>query len=152
MSCIGIEVAKAHLEFAARPSGVHGTVGNEEQGIGEWVTRCHRDARGGAESAARRLREADADLHTAVKASPVWRVKDDLLQSVPGVGRVVSLTLRAELPEPRARRPRDCGPGRVAPLNRDSGTPHGTRLVLAAGLRCGRCSPWRPWSPATTIR
>jgi transposase len=34
-----------------------------------------------------------------VKASPLWRVKDDLLQSVPGVGRVVSLTLLAELPE-----------------------------------------------------
>jgi hypothetical protein len=35
----------------------------------------------------RRLREADDDLHTAVKASPVWRVKDDRLQSVPEVGR-----------------------------------------------------------------
>jgi transposase len=34
----------------------------------------------------RRLREADDDFHTAVKTSPaVWRVKDDLLQSVPGV-------------------------------------------------------------------
>jgi transposase len=47
----------------------------------------------------RRLREADDDLHTAVKGSPVWRVRDDLLQRVPGVGRVVSLTLLAELPE-----------------------------------------------------
>jgi transposase len=47
----------------------------------------------------RRLREVDDDLHTAVKVSPVWRVKDDLLQSVPGVGRVVSLTLLAQLPE-----------------------------------------------------
>jgi transposase len=54
----------------------------------------------------RRLREADDDLHTAVKTSPVWRVKDDLLQSMPGVGRVVSLTLLAELPElgPEPRR------------------------------------------------
>ncbi len=47
----------------------------------------------------RRLREADDDLHTVVQESPVWRVQDDLLQSVPGVGRVVSLTLLAELPE-----------------------------------------------------
>ena len=31
----------------------------------------------------RRLREADDDLHTAIKASALWRVKDDLLQSVP---------------------------------------------------------------------
>lgn len=47
----------------------------------------------------RRMREADDDLHTAVKASPAWRAKDDLLPSVPGVGRAVSLTLLAELPE-----------------------------------------------------
>jgi transposase len=78
----------------------------------------------------RRLREADDDLHTAVKMSPLWRVKDDLLQSVPGVGRVVSLRLLAELP----------GLGRlsskeiaalvgVAPLARDSGTLRGKRLV-----------------------
>jgi transposase len=46
------------------------------------------------------MREADDDLHIAVKTSPLWRVKDDLLQSVPGVGRVVSLTLLAELSEP----------------------------------------------------
>ena len=31
----------------------------------------------------RRLREVDDDLHTAVKASPAWRVKDDLLHSWP---------------------------------------------------------------------
>ena len=78
----------------------------------------------------RRLREADDDLHTAVKASPLWRVKDDLLQSVPGVGRVVSLTLLAELPElGRLSHKEIAALVGVAPLNRDSGTLRGKRLV-----------------------
>jgi transposase len=78
----------------------------------------------------RRLRDADADLHTAVKASPLWRVKDDLLQSVPGVGRVVSLTLLAELPElGRLSHKEIAALVGVAPLNRDSGTFRGKRLV-----------------------
>jgi transposase len=78
----------------------------------------------------RRLREADDDLHSAVKASPVWRVKDDLLQSVPGVGRVVSLTLLAELPElGRVSHKEIAALVGVAPLNRDSGTLRGKRLV-----------------------
>ncbi len=78
----------------------------------------------------RRLREADDDLHTAVKASPLWRVKDDLLQSVPGVGRVVSLTLLAELPElGRLSHKEIAALVGVAPLNRDSGTLRGRRMV-----------------------
>lgn len=78
----------------------------------------------------RRLREVDDDLHTAVKASPVWRVKDDLLQSVPGVGRVVSLTLLAQWPElGRVSHKQIAALVGVAPLARDSGTLRGKRLV-----------------------
>ena len=78
----------------------------------------------------RRLREVDDDLHTTVKASPLWRVKDDLLQSVPGVGRVLSLTLLASLPElGRLSHKQIAALVGVAPLNRDSGTLRGKRLV-----------------------
>jgi transposase len=101
----------------------------------------------------RRLREADDDLHTAVKASPLWRVKDDLLQSVPGVGRVVSLTLLAELPElGRLSHKEIAALVGVAPLNRDSGTLRGKRLVYGgrapvraalfmAALVASKCNP-----------
>ncbi|HEX6641208.1 MAG TPA: IS110 family transposase, partial [Thermoanaerobaculia bacterium] len=47
----------------------------------------------------RELRITDTDLGTMVRESPAWRERDDLLQSVPGVGRVVSVTLLADLPE-----------------------------------------------------
>jgi transposase len=240
MSFIGIDVAKAQLEFACRPTDETGAVTNDERGIGELVTRCHAltptlivcEATGGYEAALvaalataqlpvvvanprqvrdfakatgqlaktdaldaqilalfaervrpepralpdealealdalltrrrqlvemltaernrllvarppvrhdlqqhirfleRRLREADDDLHTAVKASPLWRVKDDLLQSVPGVGRVVSLTLLAELPElGRLSHKEIAALVGVAPLNRDSGMLRGKRVV-----------------------
>jgi transposase len=101
----------------------------------------------------RRIREADDDLHTAVKASPAWRVKDDLLQSVPGVGRVVSLTLLAELPElGRLSHKEIAALVGVAPLNRDSGTLRGKRTVYGgrapvraalymAALVATRCNP-----------
>jgi len=263
MSFIGIDVAKAQLEFVVRPSGETGTVPNDDAGISALLTRCQAlapallvlEATGGYEAAAvaalaaaglpvvvanprqvrdfakatgqlaktdaldaqvlalfaervrptprplpdeavqaldalltrrrqllgmltaernrllvaapavrrdlqrhirfleRRVHEADGELHTAVKASPAWRVKDDLLQSVPGVGPVVSLTLLAELPElGRLSHKEIAALVGVAPLNRDSGTLRGKRLVYGgrapvraalymAALVASRCNP-----------
>ena len=42
---------------------------------------------------------ADRDLNAAIQDSPAWKEKDELLQSVPGFGPVVSRTLLADLPE-----------------------------------------------------
>lgn len=78
----------------------------------------------------RELGTTDADLGAAVRASPAWRERDDLLRSVPGVGRVTSLTLLAELPElgSLSRRAIAKLVG-VAPLSRDSGTLRGRRCI-----------------------
>jgi len=45
------------------------------------------------------LASLDADIDDAVRGSPAWREKEDLLASVPGVGPVIARTLIAELPE-----------------------------------------------------
>jgi transposase len=45
------------------------------------------------------LASLDADIDDAVKGSPAWRAKEELLTSVPGVGPVITRTLVAELPE-----------------------------------------------------
>ncbi len=76
------------------------------------------------------LERANEDLERAVRESPVWREKDDLLRSVPGVGPTLSATLLAELPELEHldRRSLAALVG-VAPLNRDSGTLRGIRTV-----------------------
>ncbi len=47
----------------------------------------------------------NTDIDDAVRGSPVWCEKEDLLKSVPGVGVVIASTLIAELPEPRKMRP-----------------------------------------------
>jgi len=78
----------------------------------------------------RELRMTDTDLGDMIKASPVWRERDALLQSVPGVGPVLSRTLLADLPElgQLSRRAIAKLVG-VAPLSRDSGTLRGRRFV-----------------------
>jgi transposase len=79
---------------------------------------------------ARELAALDDDLGQTLRASPAWRAKEDLLRSVPGVGPVVALTLLAELPElGHLDRKRLAALVGVAPLNADSGTRRGKRLV-----------------------
>jgi transposase len=76
------------------------------------------------------LTRANEDLARTVRESPVWREKDDLLRSVPGVGPTLSATLLAELPElEHLDRRRLAALVGVAPLNRDSGTLRGIRTV-----------------------
>lgn len=45
------------------------------------------------------LTEIDAEIDMAVRGSPAWRTKEDLLASVPGVGAITARTLIAEMPE-----------------------------------------------------
>ena len=86
----------------------------------------------------RRLHDVDDDLDRTIQASPVWRAKENLLRSVPGIGPVVSRTLIGDLPElgtlPRKQIAALVG---LAPLARDSGTLRGRRLVW------GGCAPVR---------
>lgn len=79
---------------------------------------------------------ADRDVAAAVEASPAWAAKDDLLQSIPGVGPVVSRTLLADVPElGTLTRQQAAALVGVAPVNRDSGRHTGRRSV--AGGRAG---------------
>ncbi|RME82515.1 MAG: IS110 family transposase [Caldilineae bacterium] len=77
-----------------------------------------------------RLRDTDNGLKETIKHSPVWREKDELLQSVPGVGPVFSWTLLSCVPELGTldRRKISALVG-VAPLNRDSGRFQGQRHI-----------------------
>jgi transposase len=45
------------------------------------------------------LSELDNDISDHVRGSPVWAEKDQLLESVPGIGPTIARTLIAELPE-----------------------------------------------------
>jgi transposase len=76
------------------------------------------------------LKTIDHDLEDKIKESPLWRAKDNLLRSVPGVGPVLSITLLGSLPElGKLNRKQIASLVGVAPLNRDSGTMRGRRSV-----------------------
>jgi len=78
----------------------------------------------------RELSHTDRDLAHAIRESPVWCEKDDLLRSVPGIGPVVTSTLLANLPELGTLTGKQIAAlVGVAPLNRDSGTWRGKRTV-----------------------
>jgi transposase len=78
----------------------------------------------------RRLARTDDDLAAAIHASPLWRAKDEILQSTPGVGPILSRTLVAEVPElGLLNRQEIAALIGVAPFNRDSGTLRGKRAV-----------------------
>ena len=74
------------------------------------------------------LDDLDQCLRQTLRQSPVWREKDDLLRSVPGIGDQISLTLLAYLPELGTLNRRQIAAlVGVAPFNRDSGTLRGKR-------------------------
>jgi len=80
----------------------------------------------------RELRMTETDVGRMIRESPVWRDKDNLLQSAPGIGPVVARTLLAELPELGTLNRRAIAKlVGVAPLNRDSGTWRGQRTIYS---------------------
>jgi transposase len=89
------------------------------------------------------LADLDDDLERTLRESPLWREKDNLLRSVPGIGRVVSITLLADLPElGTLSRHQIAALVGVAPLNRDSGRFRGKRMVWGGRARVGLPSIW----------
>ena len=82
------------------------------------------------------LDDLDQGLRQTLLQSPVWREKDDLLRSVPGIGDQISLTLLAYLPELGTLNRRQIAAlVGVAPFNRDSGTLRGKRTVWGGRAR-----------------
>jgi transposase len=99
------------------------------------------------------LAELDGELDRTLRDSPVWREKEDLLRSIPGIGPVVARTLLGELPElGRLDRGEVAALAGVAPLNQDSGRRQGKRrtwggrapvraALYMAAVTATRCNP-----------
>jgi transposase len=76
------------------------------------------------------LAQLHKDLDGHIRRSPLWREKENLLTSVPGVGRVVATTLLTDLPElGRLTRKQIVALAGVAPMNHDSGKMVGQRHI-----------------------
>jgi len=76
------------------------------------------------------LKDLNREIREFIRQSPIWKDKEDLLQSVPGVGPVTASTLLAELPElGTLDRKRIAALVGVAPFNDDSGHRRGKRKI-----------------------
>jgi transposase len=99
------------------------------------------------------IAELDQELDRTLRASPVWREKEGLLRTIPGIGPVVARTLLGELPELGAlNRWEVAALAGVAPLNQDSGRHQGKRrtwggrapvraALYMAAVTATRCNP-----------
>ena len=120
------------------------------QGAPGWV---RRDLERSLDTLAERIAAIDAEIENRVKGSPVWQVQEDLLRSVPGVGKTLSRTLLAELPElGKLTRRKIAALVGVAPFARDSGSLRGRRMIAGgrptvravlymATVAASRCNP-----------
>jgi transposase len=84
----------------------------------------------------RELKILDSDLDDTLKKSSLWREQDDLLQSVPGIGKQTARTLLGLVPELGTLNAGEIGKliG-LAPLNRDSGKLRGKRHISGGRRR-----------------
>jgi len=125
----------------------------EKNRLGFAPRPLHRGIRQHIRWLERQLDDVTKELAAQIERSPAWRAQDDLLQSVPGVGPVVSATLLGELPELGALNHKQIAAlVGVAPLARDSGMLRGKRMVwggrasvrtaLYLAALCGR--RWNP--------
>lgn len=77
-----------------------------------------------------RIRRLDAELTERLQHSEAWRVKDDLIRSIPGMGKLTSATLLARCPELGSLNRRQIASMvGVAPLANDSGKMRGKRII-----------------------
>jgi transposase len=99
----------------------------------------------------KRLTGFDDELGELIRDTPLWRERDELRRSVPGVGKVLSITQLAQLSElGMLNRKQIAALAGLAPFNRDSGTLRGSRCIwggraqvrrvlymaTVAGVRC----------------
>jgi transposase len=101
----------------------------------------------------KRLDKIETDIGKMIQSSPIWRCKDDILQSVPGIGPITSATLICDLPELGVLSPKKIAMlAGLAPLNCDSGKFKGRRriwggrgsvrsILYMATLAAIRCNP-----------
>ena len=86
----------------------------------------------------KRLATINLDINKLIRQSPLWREKDKILKSFPGVGPVTASTMLSDLPELGSLNPKAIAAlVGVAPLNCDSGKHQGKRKICGgrAGVR-----------------
>jgi transposase len=125
------DVEARNLEdLLARRRQIVGMIASEKNRLSRASKRVAKDIQSHINWLEKRLRINDDDLQNRIKSSSLWRTKDQLYQSVPGVGPNLSQTLIVDLPELGVLSHRAVAKlVGVAPLNCDSGKMRGKRIT-----------------------
>jgi len=93
------EATQLLADLVARRRQIVAMIGAERQREKRAPTRVRHSIARLVKALEKELASLDHDIDDAVRGSPVWRDKEDLLASVPGIGPTIARTLLAELPE-----------------------------------------------------
>lgn len=105
-------------------------IGAENQRLKRAPRRLRKSIERLLKALQKELTTLDGDIDDAVRASPAWREKEDLLTSVPGIGPTISRTLIAALPElGRLDRKQIAALAGLAPFTRQSGRWRGKSFI-----------------------
>ena len=125
------EATRRLADLIARRSQIIETMVAERQRQ-KWLTekRIQRSIARLLAALQKELSTLETDIDDAVRGSPVWREKEELLASVPGVGKIIARTLIAELPELGSLdRRRIAALAGLAPWTRQSGQWKGKSFI-----------------------
>lgn len=76
------------------------------------------------------LEKVDSKLHKLIESCDEYKIKNDIIQSIPGVGKVVAFNLISEMPELGYINNKEAASlVGVAPFNRESGSYKGKRMI-----------------------
>jgi transposase len=87
----------------------------------------------------KQLKRLEKELLALIDSHDEWKERTELLQTVPSIGPIVSVSLVADIPElGQLNRQKIAALAGVAPLNRDSGQFRGRRMITGgrASVRC----------------
>ncbi len=105
-------------------------IGAENQRLKRAPKRLRKSIERLLKALQKELTNLDGEIDDAVRSSPAWREKEDLLTSVPGIGPTISRTLIAELPElGRLNRRQIAALAGLAPFTRQSGQWRGKSFI-----------------------
>lgn len=124
------EATRLLADLVTRRRQILEMIGAEQQREKRATPRLKKSIARLVKALEKELASLDADIDDAVRGSPAWRDKENLLASVPGVGPIIARTLIAELPElGRLNRKQVAALAGLAPFTRQSGKWRGKSFI-----------------------
>jgi len=124
------EATRLLADLVARRRQIVEMIGAERQREKRATARLKRSIARLIKALEKELVSVDTDIDDAVRASPAWCEKENLLASVPGIGSIIARTLIAELPElGRLGRKQIAALAGLAPFTRQSGQWRGRSFI-----------------------